>query len=308
MLYEEAGVDIKRADNFVKGIPRFLTNTGLLPPNGFAGGYAHTDGSSFYVTCDGVGSKIEMARKLEMYHGLGIDLVAMNVNDLICHRAQPVGFLNYIATHRIAPFMDKILEGIVDGCKIANCSLLGGETSEMPSVYEEGKFDIAGFAMGIRDSRPFYRDMMSGDVIIGLKSSGVHANGFALINKLCDPDPAFLEPTKIYSTMVGKLIKEFDVLGIAHITGGGLRNIERCLSADVSAIIKKSYWRTPAIFDKIPVDEEEKYRIFNMGIGMVIVIGKNDADRFIKRVCDHEEQAVVIGEITWELKEKVYVE
>ena len=257
---------------------------------------------------DGVGTKINICRIANDYTTIGIDLVAMCVNDVICSGAKPLYFLDYISTKKIDTNVDDILSGIVKGCEIAEMELLGGETAEH---YRATEYDLAGFCTGIVDK---YRivdgsTMFSGDKIIGIESSGLHSNGYTLVNDLLwrghiryKEMPELLTPTKIYSPLIQSLIDEVPILGMAHITGGGLQeNVNRCLPSSLKARINFESWERPELFNKIQeagdVEEEEMRRVFNLGIGFCIVVPPDSVDETKYFISEKGMNSWVIGEV-----------
>ena len=257
---------------------------------------------------DGVGTKINICRIANDYTTIGIDLVAMCVNDVICSGAKPLYFLDYISTKKIDTNVDDILSGIVKGCEIAEMELLGGETAEH---YRATEYDLAGFCTGIVDK---YRivdgsTMFSGDKIIGIESSGLHSNGYTLVNDLLwrghiryKEMPELLTPTKIYSPLIQSLIDEVPILGMAHITGGGLQeNVNRCLPSSLKARINFESWERPELFNKIQeagdVEEEEMRRVFNLGIGFCIVVPPDSLDETKYFISEKGMNSWVIGEV-----------
>jgi phosphoribosylformylglycinamidine cyclo-ligase len=298
-------VSLSAGDEFVKRIRRAVETTRngdvLGDFGGFAGLYRFpTDGSTgrqpVLVACtDGVGSKVLVAAKLGRLDTVGIDLVAMNVNDLVTCGARPLFFLDYLAVHRLAPAQTaRLVSGVARGCREAGCALLGGETAEMPSVYRRGEFDLAGFAVGLVERASIIdgRRVRHGDALIGLAASGVHSNGYALVRKVFPPQrwakrlpglrgtlgQALLRPTRIYVKPILDLLRRSPaaVGAIAHITGSGLPgNLPRVLPPGCQAVIRRGSWTVPAIFQLIQaegVGEDEMYSVFNMGIGMVLVV------------------------------------
>jgi phosphoribosylformylglycinamidine cyclo-ligase len=246
----------------------------------------------------------------------------MNVNDVVATGAAPLFFLDYIGCHKVhPPTIEKIVKGISEGCKKAGCQLLGGETAELSDMYKEGEYDLAGFAVGQIDRKKVIKGakIKAGDRIIGLASSGLHSNGYSLVRKiffdqlrispreyLDDLDKKLgeelLTPTKIYVPLIQKLIKRFRIKGIAHITGGGIpENLARVLPRKVQAVIDLYSWQVPAIFRMIQregkIDQEEMFKTFNMGIGMVLVVEERQAEKIIKFVASQKEKAYLIGEI-----------
>ena len=263
---------------------------------------------------DGVGTKLKLAFHLKKYDTIGIDCVAMCVNDILCHGAEPMFFLDYLACGKLdAGVSSEIVKGVAEGCLSSGMSLVGGETAEMPGFYNEGEYDIAGFAVGVVEKKKVINGekIKEGDIIIGLESSGVHSNGFSLVRKLVtDLDEEYngqkiseylLTPTKIYVKPVSKIIKKFKVKGMAHITGGGLiENVPRIIPDGLSAVIFKDKIKVPEIFTYLQskgVPEEEMWGTFNMGIGFIIVVKEKDKDKVMKKLSKYGENAYEIGRI-----------
>ena len=281
------------------------------------------------VACtDGVGSKVQLAGEIKKYDTVGIDLVAMNVNDMLVQGAEPLFFLDYLAVNKLEPkVIAEMIKGVAAGCRLADCALIGGETAEMPDTYRKGDFDMAGFAVGIIERKKIItgKTIRKGDVILGLASSGLHSNGYTLVRNICfkkaalkmtdTPDEldgamlgdVLLEPTRIYVRPIVKLLSKYKVKrivhGMAHITGGGLvGNIPRVLPKDCNAVIKKSSWPVPKIFtflqEKGPVEEDEMFRVFNMGIGFVLIVAEDFAHSISKKLSHFGEKVYRIGRIT----------
>ena len=263
---------------------------------------------------DGVGTKLKLAFHLKKYDTIGIDCVAMCVNDILCHGAEPMFFLDYLACGKLdAGVSSEIVKGVAEGCLSSGMSLVGGETAEMPGFYNEGEYDIAGFAVGVVEKKKVINGekIKEGDIIIGLESSGVHSNGFSLVRKLVtDLDEEYngqkiseylLTPTKIYVKPVSKIIKKFKVKGMAHITGGGLiENVPRVIPDGLSAVIYKDKIKVPEIFTYLQskgVPEEEMWGTFNMGIGFIIVVTEKDKNKVMKKLSKYGENAYEIGRI-----------
>ena len=262
---------------------------------------------------DGVGTKLEIAFSMKKYDTVGIDAVAMCVNDVLCHGAKPIFFLDYLACGRLnGEIAALIVKGIADGCYEAGAALIGGETAEMPGFYKDGDYDIAGFCVGVveKDKIIDGSKVSEGDSIIGVASSGFHSNGFSLIRKLVrDYNAVFegekigeilLTPTKIYIKSVLPLLEKYNIKGMAHITGGGLiENVPRSVAKGYKALIKKNSFKIPSIFNYIQylgnIKEEEMYNTFNMGIGFVIIADKNDKDNIISDLQSMNEYAYEIG-------------
>jgi len=293
--YRQSGVNIDEGNRAVELIKSKVASTFspnvLMPLGGFSGCYELPKGydEPVLVSCtDGVGTKVKIATETGILDTVGIDLVAMCVNDLICVGAKPLYFLDYIACHELVPeSMDQLVSGMVEGCKLAQCSLIGGEMAEMGDVYQKGDVDLAGFSVGIVEKKA----MVTGEKIqpdhfvYGIPSSGLHSNGFSLVRKILTPElllqesisiEEVLKPTRIYVQEVLTLIKTQKVVGLAHITGGGLiENVTRILPKGLSLDLDLSLIKVPSIFKDIQrigaVEESEMWRVFNMGIGMVVL-------------------------------------
>lgn len=297
--YKKSGVDIDAGDALVDYIrkknPAIGDFAGLFPmPGGMK--------KPCLVGCtDGVGTKLAIAQELGMHDTIGIDLVAMNVNDLICCGAKPLFFLDYYASGKLdLKTAKRVLNGIVAGCKESDCILIGGETAEMPGMYPVGEYDLAGFAVGVVDQEKRVRNdkIKAGDVLLGLPSSGVHSNGYSLVRALFKGKDLrkwgkkLLAPTKLYVRPIVKTLAKFPgaVKGIAHITGGGLlENVPRFLPKNLDAVIFRATWPVPEVFTEMQrrgnVDDREMFRTFNMGLGMVLAVDPKMADavqKFLK--------------------------
>ena len=313
--YEEAGVSIDKGDKFASFIGSLKSKAVSRSIGGFAGGIA-IDTKKYknpimLSTTDGVGTKLMIAQELGIYDTVGIDLVAMSVNDLIVCGAAPQTFLDYIACGKIhEEVLHQIIKGVVDGCEQAECTLAGGETAEMPDVYGSDDFDLAGFAVGIVDRDkmlPRKKNIEKGDIILGLPSAGIHSNGLSLARKVIDKkDKAgrreLLKPTKIYVKELKKLIAKDNIEAAAHITGGGLTgNLIRTLPKTVKPVFDTSAWEVPEIFKKIQknggIDPVEMERVFNMGIGIAMVVKKNNVDDVLSFAKRSKIAIRVIGEI-----------
>lgn len=326
MDYKSAGVDISGGDAWVDVIKRLVGARGAsLPRAGeigsFSGLFPIGGGRSIAACTDGVGTKIEVARAAGIYRGLGQDLVAMSVNDLVTCGASPLFFLDYIACgHLDTARMEEVMEGVLDGCVESRCALLGGETAEMPGVYDSDAFDLAGFAAGIVDDADVIdgSKISEGCALVALPSSGIHSNGYSLVraalldggSKLSTSDrpdeldgrtlgEALLEPTRIYVRQALAAVKRGGVLGMAHITGGGLEgNVSRVMPRGLKAEIDWSAWERPAIFRLISragVDESEMRRVFNLGVGFVFIVDAADADALAEEMRGMGEHPTVIG-------------
>ncbi len=339
LTYADAGVSLAAADEMEDRIGPIVRRTygpRVLPSHGafagllrldydeklFARNYRHP----ILVACtDGVGSKLLVAMQARRYDTVGIDLVAMNVNDLVCCGAEPLLFLDYVAVHKLDPaHVATLVEGIARGCEEAGCALLGGETAEMPDLYRRGHFDLAGFAVGaVERDRLVTRDLVRpGDVLIGLPSSGLHSNGYALARKvLLGPAghaldahlrvlgerlvDALLRPTTIYVRPVLDALRAYRhkrlITGLAHITGGGLPgNLPRILPPDCGAVVRRGSWPVPRIFaliERLGVAEEEMYRVFNMGVGFVLAVRPKSAAAVERRLRRSGQEPAVIGRV-----------
>ena len=305
--YSEAGVDIDASEKATEALITQIKNVGrkgdgeaIKLENGFAGLVKLGDGALAICT-DGVGSKLLLAGELDSIHTVGIDCVAMNVNDLICVGAEPLSFVDYVALDKPdEDLMAKIGMGLAEGCRQANCTLSGGETAILPELVHG--FDIAGTSVGYVKQKDIIdgTQISEGDALIGLKSSGPHSNGYTLIRKLFDGDKEIgkqlVEPTRIYVKEVMDLIKQVEVHGIAHITGGGLDNISR-INDNFQYVIDKPL-PVPSIFDwlqeKGNIEDKEMYRTFNMGMGMMVIVGEKDAEKALPILGD---DAQIIGSV-----------
>ncbi|MFQ5659755.1 MAG: phosphoribosylformylglycinamidine cyclo-ligase [Gammaproteobacteria bacterium] len=326
--YADAGVSIDRGNRLIERIKPLVKGTERSGVMGNLGGF----GALFDMTSlnyrhpvlvsgsDGVGTKIMLAIEAERYNAIGVDLVAMCVNDLLVQGAEPLFFLDYYASSTLdIEVAEQVVAGIVRGCTLAGCALVGGETAEMPGLYRAGDFDVAGFCVGVveKDEIIDGRETGIGDALIGIASSGPHANGFSLIRKLLSDSgtkltdkfqsesfaDVLLEPTKIYIKPVRSLLKEIPVKAIAHVTGGGLpENLPRVLPTGVQANIDCSSWRWPPIFNWLMetgnIELEEMYRTFNCGVGMVLIVQRDTAAGTIDLLQEQGETAWLIGEVS----------
>ena len=340
MTYAAAGVDIEAGDRLVDLIKSSVRRTHGARVMGSHGGFAGMFRLDYndrlfkqnyrdpvLVACtDGVGTKVKLAADLGIIDTVGIDCVAMNVNDMIVQGAEPLFFLDYLGLHRQDPEVTaKIVEGVARGCELSDCALIGGECAEMPDIYQEGDFDIAGFAVGVVELDRAIDPVRArvGDVLIGLDSSGVHSNGFSLVRRIIDKKQldlnqtydglgertlgeALLEPTRIYVRSVVKLLRRYRVKRIvsamAHITGGGLSgNLPRVLPDHLDAKIDLSTWEIPAVFQLLQkhgeVDREEMFRVFNMGIGYVLAVRPAFAESVVRQLQHSGEGARIIGSL-----------
>ena len=320
--YEKSGVNINAADNFVKFISNISTkNKGRKKFSNIGGFGSITSIPQNFtkpkiVACtDGVGTKIEIANTLKKYDTIGIDLVAMSVNDLIVQGAKPLLFLDYISINKVdLKKLKEIIKGIVKGCKISDCELVGGETAEMPGTYEKGKFDIAGFAVGIVDEKKILhkKKIKENDLILAVPSSGIHSNGYSLIRYLLNKKKInlkknqflkkeLIKPTKIYVKEVLNLINNNLINGCANITGGGLAdNIKRVIPDRLVANIDLNKIKTLKIFNwlkKNNIEDKEMLRTFNCGVGFCLIINQKNLNR-VKKFFAKEYKPYVIGKIT----------
>ncbi len=325
ITYADAGVDVNRGYQSVAKIKAHAASTfnkNVLQGLGSFGGFYSLDGENGDVLVagtDGVGTKLKYAFLSGRNDTVGIDCVAMCVNDIVCQGAKPLLFLDYIATGRINPdVVADVVKGVADGCNQAGCALVGGETAEMPSMYGAGEYDLAGFSVGIvkRDKIINGQTITPGCALVGLASSGLHSNGFSLVRRLLGEDvekldadkslgrsllDAILTPTRIYVKNVLALAAEFDILGLANITGGGfIENIPRIFPDGVGCKVDVKSFPRPDIFgllaEKSRLSDTELYNTFNMGIGMVAAVRADAADSFVKRANAIGEKAYIIGE------------
>ena len=317
MDYKDSGVDIhagyKAVELMKSHIARTVTKGVCSDVGGFGGLFElELTGIKKPVLVsgtDGVGTKLKLAFSLDKHDTIGIDCVAMCVNDIICSGAKPLFFLDYIACGKNVPEkIEQIVKGVCDGCVQAGAALIGGETAEMPGFYPIDEYDLAGYCTGVVDKDAIIDNskIECGDIIIGLASSGVHSNGFSLVRKVFDIDKdktlarELLVPTKIYVKPVLALLKEVNIKGISHITGGGFyENIPRMLPDGICAEIEKSSIKILPIFEKLAkdgnIDEYNMFNTFNMGIGMAIVVDKNDVDKALSILRAYGEDAYIIG-------------
>lgn len=327
--YKDAGVDVTagyKAVELMKSHIKRTMNSGVLTGIGGFGGLFEPNIKDMkrpvlVSGTDGVGTKLKLAFLLDKHDTIGIDAVAMCVNDVICCGAAPLFFLDYIAVGKNIPEkVATIVSGIADGCVQSNCALVGGETAEMPGFYPVDEYDVAGFCVGMVDYDKIIdgSKLSDGDVLVGLKSSGVHSNGFSLVRKVFDINETtihntydelsaplgetLLTPTKIYVKPMLEIIKECDVHAISHITGGGFyENIPRMLGDNTRAVIEKSAVPVLPIFNCIQrvgnIPERDMFNTFNMGVGMIFAVSKNDADKAVEVATKMGEEAVILGEV-----------
>jgi phosphoribosylformylglycinamidine cyclo-ligase len=327
--YKSAGVDVEagyKAVSLMKKYVKETYNDSVLGDLGsFGGFYAlddKPDGDVLVAGTDGVGTKLKYAFVSDKHDTIGIDAVAMCVNDIVCQGAKPLIFLDYIAIPKLIPEkVAQIVKGVSEGCKQAGCALIGGETAEMPGFYSDGEYDIAGFSCGIvkRDKIISGRDIAAGNTLIGIASSGIHSNGYSLVRRLygenikmlskfdeelgAKPIDVLLTPTRIYVKSILTLIDKIKINGISHITGGGfIENIPRMLPKGLAAEINTASYEVPAIFrmlqKKANIDDSKAYNTFNMGIGMVLAVDENYTADTLKILDECGEKAYVIGKVT----------
>ena len=324
--YKDSGVDVERGYKAVQLMKEHVKSTytkGVLGDLGSFGGFFQMpEGMKQPVLVagtDGVGTKLKYAIISDKHDTIGIDAVAMCVNDIVCQGAKPLFFLDYFATGSLSPEkVATVVSGIAEGCRQSEAALIGGETAEMPGFYPEGEYDIAGFAVGAVDKEKIIngKDIKAGDVLIGLKSSGVHSNGYSLVRKLFGEDIAELEkydeelgakpidvlltPTRIYVKSILALIDKVKVKGIAHITGGGfIENIPRIFPAGIGCEINTKSYEVPAVVrvmqNKAQISDAQIYNTFNMGIGMVVCVAENDVKAAVAQLESTGEKCVILG-------------
>jgi len=329
--YQEAGVDIDKGNAFIKGIKDIVSSThqrGVINEIGGFSSLFAIDKDSYrnpvlVSSTDGVGTKLAVAQLCNKHDSIGIDLVAMCVNDVIVCGAKPLFFLDYFSIGALdLTIATDVVKGIADGCRQAKCSLVGGETAEMPGLYQGSEYDLAGFVTGIidRDEIVDGSSIKVGDKIIGLLSNGIHSNGFSLVRKICFSDlqlsvdsnveqlgctlgEELLKPTRIYVQPILNVLKHYPIHGMVHNTGGGFYdNIPRVLPNGCRAVIEKNSWDTPAVFsfleEKGTVSEKEMFRTFNMGIGYICIVSETDVDDIMHHFRALDETPFLIGEIT----------
>jgi len=318
--YRKAGVDIDEADRFIARIKPMVKSTGRPEVMGTIGGFSGLFAPKLkgmkkpvlVSSTDGVGTKLLVAEALKKYDTVGIDLVAMSVDDVVVLGAEPLFFLDYIAVGRLdSGALAQVMKGIVKGCREAGCALVGGETAELPGLYAPGKWDLAGFCVGLVDAPKIIdgRTCRPGDKVIGLASSGLHSNGFSLARKAFSEKELkgkcgreLLRPTRIYTRPILEVLKKIRVKSMAHITGGGFYdNIPRVIPEGLRVVIRRGSWSIPPIFktirEKGGIGDREMYRTFNMGVGMILVTAAADADRTIAVFAKLGVKAWAIGDI-----------
>lgn len=330
LTYQDAGVDIDKANRFIDKIKESIVKT---PRRGVIGGIGGFSGLfSLDVTTyadpvlvtstDGVGTKLKIAFMMHKHDTIGIDLVAMCVNDIVVQGAKALFFLDYLSMGAlVSETAEAIVEGIVSGCQMAGCALIGGETAEMPGLYAKGEYDLAGFVVGLVDKAKIVNGskIRVGHKVIGIASSGLHSNGYSLVRKICfeklklkvhdqvdilgrSIGEELLEPTKIYGEAIGLVLEQFPVHGMAHVTGGGiLENLPRVLPASCSAVIEEGSWPVPPVFAFLReagnVSDEEMTRTFNNGIGMILVAPETAVDGILASLTARDEKAYIMGDI-----------
>ena len=326
LSYRDAGVDIDAGDAFIDVIKPVAKSTQRDGCISGLGGF----GALFQVPqnykepilvsgTDGVGTKLKLAFDLNKHDTIGIDLVAMCVNDILVQGAEPLFFLDYFATGKLTPDVAaEVVKGIGEGCRQSNAALIGGETAEMPGMYSEGEYDLAGFCVGAVEKADIIdgTKVKPGDKLIGLASTGAHSNGYSLVRKVIDTyevpldtvidgkplSDAVLAPTKIYVRSVLSLLKNVDVHALAHITGGGIPgNLNRVLPENCHAVVEESAWQWPELFtwmmETANIERSEMYRTFNCGVGMMLVVDENDVEQTLKHLNNAGETAFLMGDV-----------
>ena len=327
-VYKQAGVDVEKGYEAVERMKKHIAKTTRPEVMGGIGSFAGLfDLSSFTYKepvmvsgTDGVGTKLKLAFELNKHDSVGIDLVAMCANDIVAQGAQPLFFLDYIACGKNDPAMiEQIVAGISNGCVTAGAALVGGETAEMPGMYEENEYDLAGFVVGIAEKTKLITGeaIKAGDIVIGLASNGIHSNGYSLVRKIIEQldlnstyhglsaslGETVMTPTKIYAKPVAAVLKDVTVKGISHITGGGFyENFPRMMPKGLGVELDKKSWNVPEIFtflqEKGSIPEKEMYGVFNMGIGMALVVDEANVNRTLTILKEAGEEATVIGSVT----------
>ncbi len=330
LTYADAGVDIDKANEFVntiKKIAKQAPRSGVMDEIGGFGGLFHlntanTDTPVLVSSTDGVGTKLKIALMMDKHDSIGVDLVAMCVNDIAVQGAKPLFFLDYLSMGKLnTRIATEVIRGVGEGCTIANCALIGGETAEMPGFYAENEYDLAGFSVGLVDNSKIIdgSEIRVGHVLIGIPSTGLHSNGYSLVRKICFdvlkleidayiPElgcaigEELLSPTMIYSDLIQKLMRDLPVHGLAHITGGGMAdNILRVIPSACNVAIHQGSWEVPPIFSFLQqagnISDEEMMRTFNNGIGIIAVVPEKAASDVLALLRAMKENAFVIGEI-----------
>jgi len=326
--YRAAGVDVEKGYEAVERMKKHIARTKRSEVLGGIGSFAGLfeltsfkyDEPVLVSGTDGVGTKLKLAFEMDKHDTIGIDVVAMCVNDIVAQGAEPLFFLDYIACGKNDPaVIEQIVAGISEGCVQAGAALVGGETAEMPGMYKDDEYDLAGFTVGIADKPKLItgENISAGDVVIGLPSSGVHSNGFSLVRKIIEGldlnktyegltkplGEALLEPTRIYAKQAKAVLKDVQVKGISHITGGGFyENLPRVLPAGLGMNIDRGSWDVPEIFRFLQkhgeVSDRDMFGVFNMGIGLALVVAPEDQDKVLYALGQADEEARVIGEVT----------
>jgi len=330
LTYADAGVDIDKAGKMVDKIKKIAQQTSRSGVIGEIGGFGglfslnigDMESPVLVSSTDGVGTKINIAFMMSKHDTIGIDLVAMSVNDIIVQGAKPLYFLDYLSMGRLEEGIAiDVIAGIGEGCRRAGCALIGGETAEMPGFYKDGEYDLAGFAVGVVENSKIIdgSGIRVGDQLIGISSSGLHSNGYSLVRKICFdilklkidahiPElgktigEELLTPTRIYTQTIHSVIKDLPVLGLAHITGGGITdNIIRVIPEQCGIVMQKHSWDVPPVFTYLEqagnISEREMMRTFNNGIGLIAVVHEKDAQEVLDRLIAMKEKAFIIGEI-----------
>jgi len=330
LTYADAGVDIDKAGKMVDKIKKIAQQTSRSGVIGEIGGFGglfslnigDMESPVLVSSTDGVGTKINIAFMMSKHDTIGIDLVAMSVNDIIVQGAKPLYFLDYLSMGRLEEGIAiDVIAGIGEGCRQAGCALIGGETAEMPGFYKDGEYDLAGFAVGVVENSKIIdgSGIRVGDQLIGISSSGLHSNGYSLVRKICFdilklkidahiPElgktigEELLTPTRIYTQTVHSVIKDLPVLGLAHITGGGITdNIIRVIPEQCGIVMQKHSWDVPPVFTYLEqagnISEREMMRTFNNGLGLIAVVHEEDAQEVLDRLIAMKEKAFIIGEI-----------
>ena len=330
LTYADAGVDITKANQFVNTIKKLAKTTARSGVMGDIGGFgglfslnlSNSNNPVLVSSTDGVGTKLKIAFQMDTHDTIGIDLVAMCVNDIVVQGARPLFFLDYLAMGCLDDHKaEEIIKGIVNGCIQAKCALIGGETAEMPGMYNGGEYDLSGFSVGIVDNDKiiYGSGIRNGHKLIGIASSGLHSNGFSLVRKICFdrcgydvnsiiPDfgkplgEVLLTPTRIYCSTVLSLVRDLPIHGLAHITGGGIdENIIRVIPEACKVLVQKDSWEIPPVFQFLQqagsVSDAEMHRTFNNGIGMIAVVPENSAQDVIDILGAMDEKAFLIGEV-----------
>ena len=331
LTYEDSGVDIRSADRAkkkIRGLARSTFTSEVLKGIGGFGGFFAFPGKQYkdpvlVSSVDGVGTKLKVAFMMNKHDTVGEDLVNHCVNDILVHGAKPLFFLDYISTGKLSPkVVEEVVKGLARACKKSGCALIGGETAEMPEFYKVGEYDLAGCIVGVVEKKKIIdgSDIRPGDRIIGLKSNGLHTNGYSLARKVffgrarlranshvkelkTTVGRELLKVHRCYASPIFRLLQRFRIKGIAHITGGGIEgNLGRILPRDCDAKIITDSWKIPPVFKVIQrlgnIDNREMFKVFNMGIGLILVISQKDTDRILKRLSSLKETAYLIGEIT----------